>query len=106
MKHPANAPIMVGAHTTWLYRLSPLLVAGLVALALIAAVVIGAQSAVVIVAIGCAIAGTLRWILPQGSVPYSRSCIFDVALLYGFALLLLMLEPYAGPGMDQPVQLL
>lgn len=99
------APLAVRAHTTWLYRISPLLVLALITIAITLTYLIGAQAGVVTVAVGCAIAGTLRAALPQGSVPFARTAKMDVVVLYVLAALLIVLVPYAGPGLDQPIRL-
>lgn len=100
-----RAPLAVRAHTTWLYRISPLLVFGLIVLAITLTYLIGAQAGVVTVAVGCAVAGTLRAALPEGSVPFARTAKMDVIVLYALAVLLIVLVPYAGPGLDQPIRL-
>lgn len=102
---PPPARLAVRAHTTWLYRISPLLVLTLIIAAIILTINAGAQAGVITVAVGCFVAGTLRATLPQGSVPFARSTKMDVLVLYAFAVLLVVLVPYAGPGLDQPIQL-
>ena len=77
--------------------------AALMVVALALALLVGARSAVATIGGGCIALAVARAVTPVGMLPGARSRLFDVALLLGFAFVLFLFLPYAGPGLERPV---
>ncbi len=100
-----DMPVASALTYTWLHRLSIVAVAVMVAVAIASTYLVGARSGVAWVGAGCVVAALVRLIAPDGAVPSARSKLFDVAVLAGLAFVVFLFLPYAGPGLDRPLQL-
>lgn len=100
-----DMPVASALTHAWSQRLSIVAVTVMVIVAIASTYLVGARSGVAWVGAGCVVAAIVRLITPAGAVPAARSKAFDVAVLVGLAFVVFLFLPYAGPGLDRPLQL-
>lgn len=78
-------------------------IAAVIAIALLLTWLAGAQAGIVVIALGCLAWAAARAFGPEAIVPPARSRVFDVSVLVAAAILLFLLLPVAGPGLERPL---